>query len=997
MPLRQLAAFALLGCLTATSTSCGRDVEEDADNLVGALAGMRLPRSIAAQLSIPTAYARCDSAAAGACPHQPPSDGALLARVATIGARAVDRLHERYDPDAVHAAALIDLLWGDTTGNSLRRTISSLRLAAQVSTHPAPLLTDLAAALLVRAARIGSAADVVEAIDAAQHAVELDSVNPAARFDLALALDRLGLSAQAGQSWRDYVRVDATSPWAGEARAGARRCDRIAVPATDSMSVSPQALRVVGWDSVLGAWGAAVLRGDSTRADALLRRAHQLAAIVPHTGDSSLADAERDIRASSGPRRRALAGEYDAYGQGRRDFLAGDLVGARRSLTTAAHARSYALNAWASTYLSAAALQLGDTATARRLIPRVDTSRYPALAGQSHWTRAVVLMRVGDYEKGLAESRLAEQCFIRAGERENQGAVEFLQASAYVALGSYTTTVQWLSRALVTLQPDRRSVFLHNVLLVWAEVASNGPVRAAMRLEDEDIAVASLSRLPVETVGARTLRARLRAATGDTTGAIRDLDSARTLLGAVPPGPIYRWLQSNVALAQASLTPKRNVDALLDSAVRFFHEIHSVALEPQALAMRADARLMRGDTVGGAGDLRRALAFLATGNALSNTPLRVALLDAARRSIDRLVLLRAGDPREALVVLEDGRASITRNAHAAMRVPSGVAVVDYAVIGDTMLTWTVRDTLVRLHRQTIRRDTLFGTIARVVAAMEAHIPEPHIARDLAQLYRDLMAPVEADIPSSDTSLVIIADGEMAAVPFAALRDRRGRYVVESRLLRFSNSLRDALSPRGIARVAASTPVLVGDPAFAPSLHPDLARLPGARVEVDSIHAIYPTARVLLGTAADRHAVAAALGSATVVHFAGHARVDDDEPERSGLVLAGAAPSADLDAASIASLHLSGAPLVVLSACETAVARAGRSGGLASLTGAFLQAGARGVVGSLWRVDDGDTQPFMILLHRAYTQSGDGAVALRGAQLQVLHRSMAWAAFRYTGS
>ncbi len=630
-----------------------------------------------------------------------------------------------------------------------------------------------------------------------------------------------------------------------------------------------------------------------------------------------------------------------------------------------------------------------------------------------HWTRAVVLIRIGQYEHGLVESQVAERSFARAGERENQGAVAFLQSTAYIALGNLTAAAQSLRRTLLVLRSDRRSVFLHNVLLVWAEMESNGPVRAAKRIVDEDIAVADLSGLPVATVGARTLRARLRALERDTAGAVADLDSARTLIAFVPAGPLYRWLAANLAIAQASLRTKRRArDASLDSAVSFFQEIHSAALEPQALAIRAEARLMLGDTADGAADLRQALTLLAAqGEGVASAPLRVTFLDAARRTIDRLVLLRMQQPAEALAILERGRAAVAsavpdpqRAADEPIRSPSGVVVLDYSVIGDTVLSWTVRDTLVRLHRWTVRSGALFMTIARVVAAMESRSNGTQVERDLSDLYRQLVAPVEADLGRRDTSLMIVADGELAAVPFAALRDGNGHYLVESRLLRFSNSLRDVTAPRSTSRSQPSAVVLIGDPAFAANLHPELERLSGARAEVDSIQAIYPTARVLRDAAADRRAVEAALRGSTVVHFAGHARIDDDEPERSTLVLAGTTPTADLDAASIATQRFSRAPLIVLSACETAVPRAGRSGGLASLTGAFLRAGAIGVVGSLWRVDDHDTQPLMTALHRAYSQSRDGAVALRAAQLQLVHGSapalrapMAWAAFRYTGS
>jgi CHAT domain-containing protein len=69
----------------------------------------------------------------------------------------------------------------------------------------------------------------------------------------------------------------------------------------------------------------------------------------------------------------------------------------------------------------------------------------------------------------------------------------------------------------------------------------------------------------------------------------------------------------------------------------------------------------------------------------------------------------------------------------------------------------------------------------------------------------------------------------------------------------------------------------------------------------------------------------------------------------------------------------------------------------------LAAGAGGVVGSLWDVNDSRTQHLMVTFHRAYIDSNDAPAALREAQLAMMNshdpelRSPAtWAAFRYAG-
>jgi CHAT domain-containing protein len=334
--------------------------------------------------------------------------------------------------------------------------------------------------------------------------------------------------------------------------------------------------------------------------------------------------------------------------------------------------------------------------------------------------------------------------------------------------------------------------------------------------------------------------------------------------------------------------------------------------------------------------------------------------------------------------------------------------IAYALVGDTLLTSTVTGTSVRLTRQTVNRASLIGSIEELLLALERGEEGAPVRRPLADLHRRLIAPLEARLGDEKTTLVIVADGELAAVPFSALYDeRRGRYLAEAHPLRYAGSLRDAAAPRARVPSRGARTLLVADPAFDSRAHPGLPRLPGARREADSIAATYPAHAVLADTAAGAGALEAAIAGAGVVHFAGHAVFDDQRPERSYLVLApehGQAGRGWLTAAELEGLPLGHVDLFVLSACQTLRSRNARSGGFAGFAGALLDAGAGGVVGSLWRVDDELTTPLMIEFHRAYRRSGNGPLALRDAQLRLLRspdhglRSpAAWAGFRYAGN
>jgi len=308
----------------------------------------------------------------------------------------------------------------------------------------------------------------------------------------------------------------------------------------------------------------------------------------------------------------------------------------------------------------------------------------------------------------------------------------------------------------------------------------------------------------------------------------------------------------------------------------------------------------------------------------------------------------------------------------------------------------------------VDRAALSQTVEELRSSLERGKDGEDVRHRLSLLYDLLVRPVEARLGGDSTSLLLVADGELASIPFAALYDvHRRRYLVEARPLRYAGSLRDATRPPSRHPSSPRRALLVADPAFDARALPGLPRLRGARAEVDSITRMYPSPTVLTDSAAVPGALREALPRANVVHFAGHAVFDDRRPERSFLVLAperGIRASGWMTAAEMDTLRLGGVDLFVLAACRTLRSGTGRSGGFAGLSGALLEAGVGGVVGSLWEVDDRLTTPLMTGFHREYRRTGNGPRALRAAQLRLLRSSdpalrtpAVWAGFRYAGN
>jgi CHAT domain-containing protein len=134
--------------------------------------------------------------------------------------------------------------------------------------------------------------------------------------------------------------------------------------------------------------------------------------------------------------------------------------------------------------------------------------------------------------------------------------------------------------------------------------------------------------------------------------------------------------------------------------------------------------------------------------------------------------------------------------------------------------------------------------------------------------------------------------------------------------------------------------------------------------------------------------------------------------RSGLALAGAntwcrggsppleAEDGILTAEDVSGLDLLDTELVVLSACETGLGEVHTGEGVFGLRRAFVLAGARALVMSLWKVPDEETRDLMEDFYcRTLNERQPGAEALRAAQLALKSKCadpLYWGAFVYQG-
>ena len=536
-------------------------------------------------------------------------------------------------------------------------------------------------------------------------------------------------------------------------------------------------------------------------------------------------------------------------------------------------------------------------------------------------------------------------------------------------------------------------------------------------MQDEGVAVADGMPQPIYAIESRAYRATLRAHLGDSNAALGDVADAANQLDAVTSLAARRFLEADLQLARAAIlarTQPRHALSVVDSAVRFFVATSNPTRILPALVARADAWLAAGVVDSAVGDLRSATEVLDRRSAkIRSTGTRADFLDAARDVSDRLVMMlaRAGQDRDALMMLERvrvwgdgserGSAANTSRRDPPWRIPRGTRVAEYARIGDTVLVWTQVDTTLSLTRSIVSSERLAQTTEAAQTALQSRSEAGVATAPLGQLYDWLIRPIESQLGPANTIVRVVADGDIARVPFAALFDRQRReFLSERYAFEYASHLPvGGRQPR--RHQSGDKLVLIADPAFEPRRFPGLQRLPNAMEETREFARLAPNAAMLSGPEATYAAVAESMPGATLVHFAGHAVFDAAQPARSYLVVAPSEGRPDrIEAREIAVSDMSTTQLVVLSACATLRAYGGRSGSFSGLAGAFLQAGAGGVIASDWLVDDDAARELMVEFYRGYSVGQSPAIALRAAQLHLLrasrspHALSVWAAFRY---
>ncbi|MEL7161027.1 MAG: CHAT domain-containing tetratricopeptide repeat protein, partial [Bacteroidota bacterium] len=256
-------------------------------------------------------------------------------------------------------------------------------------------------------------------------------------------------------------------------------------------------------------------------------------------------------------------------------------------------------------------------------------------------------------------------------------------------------------------------------------------------------------------------------------------------------------------------------------------------------------------------------------------------------------------------------------------------------------------------------------------------------RESNRLYQRLLAPL--GLPEGE-SLLIIPDGLLAYVPFSALvTDQPGDdlsgapYLLRRHLLSYAPSA-TILGRQTPKKLTGENTAFAFSPFPEPLPGQDVPALPFSATEVEKLAGIYPTNSLLKG-AATRQALLDNLGGGSIAHLSTHAYATISGEERPRILTA----TGPVYPEDIYGLQLNN-HLITLSACESNIGPLAEGEGVLGLGRAFTAAGARGVIASLWSLNDRATADVTADFYARLASGTPKPRALHEAQLNYLQRS-----------
>jgi len=639
-----------------------------------------------------------------------------------------------------------------------------------------------------------------------------------------------------------------------------------------------------------------------------------------------------------------------------------------------------------------------------------------------------VYLALGQYDKAVAYHQQQLDIVRRLKNRQSEAIALGNLSTAYFFLGAYARTVDYGQQALAIAQQlgDRQNESkmlgnLGNAYLIMGDTAK------AIDHHQQQLAIA------------RTIKARQSEG-----AALNNLgyallrsgnlaDAERTLFAG-----IQLWESLRAGLGSDDISKV----SLFDEQARTYRTLQEVLIAEK----KPDAAL----EIAERGRARAFVEILAqrlvtqTGNrqtGMRSQPAPKNVIAAASPSIAAIQQI-ANAPKSTLVQYSIIYSDV--NSEGRQR-PREAELYIWVIKPTGAVTFRQADLKPLWQQQNTSLRSLVASSREAIGVRSRSVSRDRVApsaqtKTLQQLHQLLIQPIADLLPTDPTQrLIFIPQGALFLVPFPALQDAQGKYLIEQHTLQTAPSIqvlgqvaalraergekkgvrREERGERGITSTSA---LVVGNPTMprvqsAPGEPPEpLAPLPGAEKEAVAIAPLLQT-QAITGKQATKAAIVQKMSRARIIHLATHGLLDEQRGLGSALAFApdvnasqsnnattmkgnrssDQATNGLLTAAEILNLPLN-ADLVVLSACDTGRGRI-TGDGVIGLSRSFLAAGVSSLVVSLWAIPDAPTAALMTQFYRNLQHTNDKAQALRQAMLTTMKthpNPQDWAAFTLIG-
>lgn len=977
-----------------------------------------------------------------------------------LATRAHGNLRTKRNVLNLRRAAMLDLMSGMTD-----EAVDLLSEAAAREKTNSRVKNDLAVAFLARNEETNNRNDLIQALVSVQESLALTR-SQAALFNRALILEALNLYSQSRQAWLLYLGYDSSSHWAEEGRSHlarlreapqvlnwdyAREKISAASKAQDTpqlrevAQLAPQLARQYAEDELLPSWASAILEGDLARGVMLGRALNALGEELSRVGGDHLLQEEGaaldiplDWRLREIARGHSLFAtalvlyKSRSYVRSRSTFLRAEL-----KLAQAGSPFQY----WAAFYASASSYYCKDYVhalrSATKLRRALQSKHYTNLLGRLDWEMGLIALERGDAGSALVHFKLSLANFRLTKEKGNQASLCSLIANTLSYLGAPYESWQFRSAAL-SLVEDRKRL---PVILGEAARAlgGDGEPEVALVFQNEAVQLEEKFGDSLSLSEALWRRSMINQELGNVVSASADLSLALSKFKLIEDRSHQQQLLAGLLLTQGavlrSMQPSNSLESL-NRAAKIYRNLGYSYNWVHVMVERAQTLLLLGKEDAAEVDLRAAVQeFERQGDGLVGPDnFHVLYFAQSEDLFDQLIAMEAihrNNPKQAFNLLERSRArgilrslshrgspfqeSSIHNAtwrsldidEINVGLPPHVNFLVFSLQKSEMLIWVISKENFSMCRVVESRKELARLVSRFVRSIQRQASG---SREWLALSEDLFDRlIRANMPmlSLDGSLVIIPDKELRHLPFAALKDRvSGSFLIEKLSVTTAPSISFYIRANRLGSHPPDrkklTSLAVGSPRIDAERYPGLPELRGSAEEAEGVSALFPGSSLLMESRATKEEFQKEIGKHEIVHFAGHAIVDQRSPSLSRLLFAPPRPGGsggDLLSQEIAALNLGKSRLVVLSACGTAGGEFVDLDGTGELPYSFLVAGVPTVIVSRWDVDDKSAVAFWKKFYETFRLSRSAADALRRTQLLFLKKDepRTWAGYQLIGS